>query len=87
MTLHLLSTSNPDKLNNMQSFLQTNDLVILLADAVYLAASLSLTNPLYARSKDIAQRGLTPAANLTLITDEQWVELTLSHQPVVHWHD
>lgn len=79
----LLSHSYP--LSQLQSKLAASDCLMLAGDGVYQLPLLSNHAELYVRAADIEQRGLNPAdyKNATCINDNQWVELTLKHQPVV----
>ena len=87
MALHILSSRHSSTVETMQKSIQENDTLLLLGDALYLLPTLTLTAPPYVRIKDMEQRGLTfSSQDICLITDAQWVALTLKHQPIFHWY-
>lgn len=102
MTLHILSSTQSNKLSQMQGALAAQDALLLLGDGLYQWAFLNAAFvdgvvegiELYARTKDAQQRGLNQDAlteslhnKLNWLDDEQWVSLTLAHSSVIHWHD
>lgn len=92
MTLHILSSANPNKLLLANATLQPKDALLLLGDGVYQLPSLAscITKEVlyYARESDLLQRGLNLSLkNISLIDDTQWVALTLEHSPIITWHD
>lgn len=79
----LLSDSYP--LEKLQSVFSTNDSLLLIGDGVYQLPFLIGFEQVNVRQQDLQQRGLNAANfnNINCISDEQWVELTLKHKPVV----
>lgn len=88
MTLHMLSSTNSDKIDAMRAVICPEDKLLLLADAIYKAPQLAKLATLYVREKDLRQRGLAlKLIEVRTIDDKQWVELTLSQPKTIHWHD
>lgn len=87
MTLHILSSIAANKVKACKQALQPEDSILLIGDAVHLANQfLDLPNILV-RQTDVGLRGINPPTSVRSISDDEWVTLTLNHQPVISWHD
>ena len=70
---------------------QTNGATIILTQDAVFAVTQPLTNPdfgkVYALKDDITARGLAKLVsdNIEVIDYQQFVQLTLSHHPIVSW--
>lgn len=84
MTLHILLSGAAHLPQQVLPLLTTDDAVLLLGDAAYLQQHFNGVSNLYLRQQDLQQRGVI-AGNGQTINDEEWVALTLAHQPVVSW--
>ena len=84
MALYMLLSENTS-LEKLAAVFSEGDGLLLLADGVYLLPFLAHYKTVYVRSKDLQQRGISIDGfkNAVSLSDEQWVELTLSQQPVV----
>lgn len=61
--------------------------IVLFQDGVYLQSQLSLPTacPCYVLAEDAQARAVAISSNHLAISYEQWVTLTLQHQPVVQF--
>ncbi len=84
MTLHVLLSAAAHLPAQVSGLIREDDAVLLLGDGVYLQAHFSSQAQLYLRQQDLQQRGIQASTGQT-ISDEEWVALTLTHQPVVSW--
>lgn len=84
MTMHILLSDSVQLPPQILPLLADGDAVLLLGDGVYLQAHFSSQTQLYLRQQDLQQRGIHASTGQT-ISDEEWVALTLTHQPVVSW--
>ena len=84
-TLHLIFS--PDAWLKAKSLLDENDQVVFLQDAVYLLKTdLAIGKiSLYARQIDVNTRNIKPSANITIIDDTRWVELTTTAHNIISW--
>lgn len=84
MALYMLLSENTS-LEKLAAVFSEGDGLLLLADGVYQLPFLVSYETVYVRSKDLQQRGISIDGfkNAVSLSDEQWVELTLSQQPVV----
>ncbi len=84
MTLYML-LSDSYSLEKLQVVFSTNDSLLLVGDGVYQLPLLASFEQIYVRNKDLLQRGLSADnyRNVRCINDEQWLELTLKHKPIV----
>lgn len=89
MTLHIISkTSQHVPLDKIKPIVSSNDTVLLIADACYDFARYQKINShqLFLLAPDATARLSTDIlAQLNTITHAQWVELTLTHQPIISW--
>jgi len=84
MTLHVLLSAAAHLPAQVSGLIREDDAVLLLGDGVYLQAHFRSQAQLYLRQQDLQQRGIQASTGQT-ISDEEWVALTLTHQPVVSW--
>lgn len=84
MTLHILLSGSAQLPAQVLPLLADGDAVLLLGDGVYLQPHFAALSNLYLRQHDLQQRGIQASIGQT-INDEEWVALTLTHQPVVSW--
>ncbi|QQD24131.1 hypothetical protein GJQ55_06410 [Venatoribacter cucullus] len=84
MTMHILLSGSVQLPPQILPLLADGDAVLLLGDGVYLQAHFRSRAQLYLRQQDLQQRGIQASTGQT-ISDEEWVALTLTHQPVVSW--
>jgi sulfur relay protein TusB/DsrH len=84
-TLHLIFSL--DGWQKTKPLLDSDDKVLFLQDAVYqLQANLAIeATSLYAREIDVTARNIKPTDNITIIDDNQWVELTTAAHNVISW--
>lgn len=84
MTLYML-LSNHYPLKQLEAIFQEQDELLVLGDGVYQLPLLGSFKQILVRESDLAQRGLstTQFTNTVCINDEQWVEKTLHHKPIV----
>ena len=89
MTLHIISkTSQHVSLDTLMPIVSSNDTVLLIADACYDFARYQQINSqqLLLLAPDATARLSTEIlAQLNTITHTQWVDLTLTHQPIISW--
>jgi sulfur relay protein TusB/DsrH len=93
MALHLLATFNSDSLRSCLASVGESDILLLLGDGVYLLQSVEIlalcqaaTSNLYVLSEDLQARIPEVKAVPRQINYAQWVDLTLTHNPVVSWY-
>lgn len=85
MTLHFVMTPDQQILDKITPLLSDADTLILLADGAYLAhAAENRQLPFRVREKDLTARGLTATAE-SIISDQQWLALTLDHEKTMSW--
>ncbi len=87
MKLINIISSCPD-LQSLSRVTSTADAILLRQDAVYLASRTDIAWPacgLYVLAPDLLVRKLTASAAFTVISDEEWVELTCQAQQSMLW--
>ncbi|MBM95675.1 MAG: hypothetical protein CMI09_07505 [Oceanospirillaceae bacterium] len=92
-TLYQISQTQCDQA--LVPLLNDGDSLILLGDACYTQTqwrqSLDAiaqgkdSIPIFVRQSDLEQRGLGRPVQMTVITDSEWVELSLSHSRTISW--
>lgn len=83
-TLHLIFSM--DAWLKAKPLIELGDQILFLQDSVYqLQNALNISNKLFARELDIIARNIKPSSNITIIDDNQWVELTNSAHNVISW--
>lgn len=91
--LHIVNQS-PFTSNSLESCLrvaQSNDVILLIEDAVLAVGWAELAKPnkftIYALKSDIEARGLSDKviAKIKLIDYAEFVELTVQHHPIQTW--
>lgn len=84
MALYML-LSNNYPLEDLVAVFESDDCLLILGDGVYQLPFLTHFKQVYLRNKDLQQRGLSADdyKNIRIINDEEWVSLTLKHQPIV----
>ncbi|CAH0534539.1 Protein TusB [Vibrio stylophorae] len=95
--LHIVTQSpwQGSALQQCSALLTRDDVLLLTQDGVYAAIAdqalhldlLDLCHHCYAREADVLARGLRDkiAPQIAVIDDEQWVQLTEIHTPVITW--
>jgi tRNA 2-thiouridine synthesizing protein B len=93
-TLHIVNKpATHDALARCMSLASPGDAVLLIEDGVYCALPRVLSTSaterlnLFALRTDAQARGLQTrlAAHVTMISDREFVELVVKHQPIVTW--
>src|SRR5690554_8080204 len=70
-------------LDKLTAVYTDSDCLLLIGDGVYQLHSTAAFKSVYVRQKDLEQRGINTALeHIILVSDEEWVNLTLTHQPV-----
>ncbi|WP_221795515.1 hypothetical protein [Oceanobacter mangrovi] len=90
MTLHLIQSCNPLLIGQLADVADTSDALVLLGKSCLLASVWRLALPelpLFMRSKDAEVNGQPAAEGVQLLSDVEWVELTLSHNKTLSWID
>ena len=83
-TLHIIFSMSGWQ--SAQPFIESDDKVIFIQDAVYFAQQLQQApHSLYARSVDIKARNIQPDPHIEVIDDEQWVNLTDNARNTASW--
>ncbi len=85
-TLHVINKANA--LPGCLSVAGTNDALLLIEDGVYAGTGpRSPQRPLYALAADVVARGLGErlGPSVTVVTDAEFVQLAVDHQPIVSW--
>ncbi|MBE0483436.1 MAG: hypothetical protein IBX52_08025 [Bacterioplanes sp.] len=88
MILHLIFSPSTQSLQQAMELSMPVDRFVLLGDGVTVTHASAVAHRGYYRPIEVDQRGLAHAEcwqALTAISDEQWVELTLSATQVVSW--
>ena len=65
-----------------------DDAVMLIEDGVYAAMrshSLPLSTPIYALDSDLDSRGVVSVTQVKIVSVEEFVDLTVSYQPIISW--
>ena len=91
-SLHTLNTSPSDAYTRNQCFnaLSECDELLLIEDAVYLALSIHIDKlpiniPIYALDIDLNARGIKADQSVHVISDTEFVNLTLRCDRVISW--
>jgi sulfur relay protein TusB/DsrH len=86
-TLHQLYSANQNVLTRITSSWLDGDAILLLGDACLLTSFASLSDSLLMRQKDAEIRGIRAQSqqNVRLISDSEWVALTLTFDKTVSW--
>ncbi|KDE40040.1 hypothetical protein ADINL_1677 [Nitrincola lacisaponensis] len=91
-SLHTLNTppSDTDTLSHCLMALSEGDELLLIEDAVYFTLpahrhKLPSGVPIHALAVDLQARGLTNATDISIISDPEFVNLTLHCNRVVSW--
>lgn len=72
------------KLPSLLELVTANDVVLLRRDAVYLLlGQLRLPCQIMVLQQDLQQRGVTCPAHVSVVSDTDWVELTLKATQVI----
>jgi tRNA 2-thiouridine synthesizing protein B len=92
MNLHLIFSSpfSSSSLKECLAIIQPKDAIVLLEDGVYAIQHPDLSNTsiqfkCFAVTADTDARGLTKSNNLTCITYDELVDLTLEYQKTISW--
>ena len=90
MTLHQIQTASESVLAELALFIDDQDAVLLLGRAACMAELVSTMLDganLLVRQSDADACGVAPSesAEFDTISDQQWVELTLSHTKTITW--
>ena len=93
MAFHLLASLNSNTLANCLASIGSSDSLLLLGDGVYvlqspqlLAACRAATGNIYVLAVDQQQRLPNTGVSVPLISNAEWVEMSLSLGPVVSWY-
>ncbi len=85
-TLHVINKANA--LPACLSVAGAHDALLLIEDGVYAGTTArSPQRPLYALAADVDARGLNErlGPSVTVISDAEFVQLAVDHQPIVSW--
>ncbi|GAA0213892.1 hypothetical protein GCM10009123_21370 [Kangiella japonica] len=82
-TLYILN--KPSLLSQCQSAMSADDGIILVEDAVVIAAQDKANTDYYVLEEDLIARGLTPKDDWNIKDYEGFVELTLAYDKTVSW--
>lgn len=85
-TLHQLFSADPGTAARVSALSDNEDSLLLLGDGCYLIGALNSDRPLYALQHDLQERGLTPPADVRVISDDEWVQLTLTTDKQISWY-
>lgn len=85
-TLHQLFSADPGTAARVSALSDNGDSLLLLGDGCYLIGAIKAECPLYALQNDLLERGLTPSADVRVISDEEWVQLTLTTDKQISWY-
>ncbi len=86
-TLHQLYSANQEVLTRITHSCLDGDAILLLGDACLLTSFTSLSETFLIRQKDAEMRGIRTQSsqNVRLISDNEWVALTLTFDKTVSW--
>ncbi|AQQ67766.1 sulfur relay protein DsrH [Microbulbifer agarilyticus] len=91
MTLHIVNQSplGGSALHDCLASFAEGDALLLIEDAVYAANAPTHhklpQEKIYALAADAQARGVTLAQSVTAIDEEAWVDLCVTHTPIVSW--
>lgn len=85
MALHILMSQAPHWPERLQAILNMDDVLLLAGDAVYLQPLFRYHTRVYVREHDVELRGISLLPPAKALSDDDWVSLTLAHQPVLSW--
>jgi len=85
MILHIILSAEARIPGQLKNMINESDGILLAGDGAYLANTIGeFKNPLYIREKDAMDRGISNT-RLSLISDNEWVKLTLQYDKTLSW--